>query len=106
MFSDTVECPYCNHDNDMADGTVDLPRDNRFDHECRNCGEEFEVFVEFIPTYSSGKIENVKCGRCEEEKRDIVSKGTIFPFPKSLEEHTVCRPCYRQAMAEEYAKQS
>ncbi|MGX1266726.1 transcription elongation factor Elf1 [Rossellomorea marisflavi] len=105
MINDTVECPYCEHENDMSDGTVDLPDDNRFDHECARCGGEFEVFVEFFPTYSGGKIEYVKCERCKEKSRDIVSKGTIFPFPDSLEERTICRLCYRQAMAKEYAKQ-
>lgn len=39
MYYDTVECPYCGHENDMSDGCVDLPEDNKFDHECEKCGE-------------------------------------------------------------------
>jgi ribosomal protein L37E len=102
MFDDTVECPYCKHENDMSDGTVDLPDDNKFDHECENCGEEFEVFVEFYPSYSSGKIEHVKCEKCGEETRDIVYKGRIFPYPENIKETTVCRPCFHKAMVEQY----
>ena len=56
MFFDTVECPYCKYENDMSDGCVDLLDDNKFDHECENCGEEFEVEVEFEPIYSANKI--------------------------------------------------
>lgn len=103
MF-DTVECPYCEHENDMSDGLTDLPSDNKFDHECTKCGEEFEVFVEFEPSYSSGKIEYVKCEKCGEEKRDIVHKGKTFPYPESLEETTVCRLCFHKALREEYSK--
>ena len=102
MFDDTVECPYCEHENDMSDGTVDLPSDNKFDHECESCGKEFEVFVEFYPSYSGGKIDYVKCKKCGEETRDIVHKGKIFPYPENLKEKTVCRPCFHKAMIEEY----
>lgn len=93
---DTVECPYCNHENDMSEGTVDLPSDNRFDHECTNteCGREFEVFVEFTPSYSSGKINDIECEKCAMKTRDIRTRGRTFPYPESLEEDNVCGNCY------------
>lgn len=55
MF-DTVECPYCEHGNDMSEGTIDLPSDDLFDHECENCERNFEVFVEFNPSYITIKL--------------------------------------------------
>lgn len=104
MFSDTVECPYCEHENDMSDGTVDLPSDNKFDHECESCEREFEVYVEFSPSYSSAKIEYINCEKCGNESRDIVRKGRIFPYPKDIVEIMICRPCYHKAMHEELSK--
>jgi formylmethanofuran dehydrogenase subunit E len=94
MMNDTVECPYCEHENDMSDGTVDLPSDNKFDHECSKCGEQFEVEVEFEPSYWASKIVYVSCEKCGQETRDPATQGTIFPWPKSIKEKVVCRPCF------------
>ncbi|UFU00348.1 hypothetical protein KO561_05205 [Radiobacillus kanasensis] len=94
MYLDTVECPYCGHENDMSDGTIDLPDDNKFDHECENCEREFEVFVEFEPSYNSGKIEYVKCEKCGEDTREPAKRGKIFPFPKSLDGNVYCMSCF------------
>lgn len=102
MFDDTVECPYCSHENDMSEGTVDLPDDNKFDHECSNCGREFEVEVEFYPTYRSGKIEHVECEKCGNETREPANRGKTFPFPKSLQEDVVCKPCFLLGHQEDF----
>jgi len=100
-MNDTVECPYCQHENDMSEGTVDLPSDNKFDHECENCEQEFEVEVEFYPSYSSGKIEYVPCEKCGDETRDSLKRGRVFPYPKNIKENVVCRPCFYKAIREE-----
>lgn len=67
MF-DTVECPYCERENDMSEGTVDLQSDNKF-----------EVFVEFNPVYSACKIDYVDCKECGRKTRDPCEKGRIHP---------------------------
>lgn len=100
----SVECPYCLCENDMSDGLTDLPNDNKFDHECEKCEQEFEVFVKFEPSYSSAKIEYVKCEKCSEESRDIYYKGNIYPYPENLSETTICRLCYLKAMSEQHSK--
>ncbi|SET76521.1 hypothetical protein SAMN05216389_12610 [Oceanobacillus limi] len=100
-MNETVECPYCEYENDMSERTVDLPDDHKFDHECDSCEEEFEVFVEFEPSYSAGKIEYGNCQKCGTETRDICEKGRIFPYPKHLKETKICRPCFYKAYAEE-----
>lgn len=106
----SVECPYCKHENDMSDGTVDLPSDNKFDSECENCEREFEVFVEFSPDYSASKIEYVNCEKCERETREPAKRGKIFPFPESLNGDTFCMSCFFKGHYEdhmkEYAEQS
>ncbi|CDQ41483.1 hypothetical protein [Virgibacillus salexigens] len=104
MF-DTVECPYCDHDNDMSDGLVDLPSDNKFDHECVNCGEEFEIEVEFEPSYSSSKIEYVNCQKCRRETRDPAKKGRTFPWPKQIEETELCISCFLIELEKQYSKE-
>ena len=101
MFN-TVECPYCGHDNDMSDGLVDLPSDNRFDHECENCEQEFEVYVEFQPIYSGIKIECVDCQQCGDKTRDPYEKGRVFPFPEHLKSKILCKKCYLKGMDEHY----
>src|SRR5690625_4978019 len=98
MF-ETVECPYCEHENDMSEGLIDLPSDNKFDHECENCEREFEVEVEFEPIYSGTKIEYVNCELCGTETREPAKRGRIFPFPKHVEEDILCRPCFYKNMA-------
>ena len=93
-MSDTVECPYCGHDNDMSDGCTDLGSDNRFDTECEECEKEFEVEVEFDPIYSAGKIEYAECGICGKSERDIVKKGKRYPYPTNIKATKICNSCY------------
>lgn len=63
------ECPK------RSEGTVELPSDNKLDHECSNCKSEFEVFVEFTPSYSSSEINYVKCEKCRKETRDPADRS-------------------------------
>ena len=100
MFDDTVECPYCKHENDMSEGTVDLPSDNKFDHECDSCGEEFEVEIEFYPSYGASKIVYETCDGCSKSVRDSYRRGRVFPFPKNLEGDIYCRTCFYKAHLE------
>lgn len=102
---DTVECPYCGHVNDMSDGLVDLPSDNRFDHQCESCERDFEVHVEFEPNYSSGRIDYVDCEKCGKTTRDICKKGRIFPYPEHYTESEVCEPCFLKGMAEQFDRE-
>ncbi|MMZ66439.1 hypothetical protein D1872_289380 [compost metagenome] len=101
---DTVDCPYCGHENDMSDALTDgLSSDNTFDHECSNCEKEFEVYVEFDPSFSASKIEYTNCDNCGDKTRDIREKGRIFPFPKALEGKRVCKSCFYKALTAEYS---
>lgn len=103
-MSDSVECPYCQFENDMSDGLTDLPNNNRFDHECENeaCGREFEVLVEFEPTYHSEPIEYVDCEKCGKSTRDIHERGRTYPFPESLAENKVCYTCFIEGHNKDY----
>jgi len=104
MF-DTVECPYCEHENDMSNALCDgLSSDNTLDWTCRGCEEEFEVHVEFEPSYSASKIVYVNCEKCGTETRDPAKRGCIFPWPQFIEQNILCRPCYRKSHQEEYDK--
>lgn len=96
MYNDKVECPYCEHENDMSDGTVDLSSDNKFDQECEMCEREFEVFVEFEPSYSASEIVYIDCGNCGKETRDQYKQGRVFPFPESLKGKEVCETCWKE----------
>lgn len=101
MCFDIVECPYCGHENDMSDGCVDLPSDNKFDHECEKCEEEFEVEVEFEPTYSASKIVYTECECCKTKARDIYRKGYVHPYPKNIKETKLCRSCWLKFVRKE-----
>lgn len=97
---DTVECPYCGYDNDMSDALCDgLSSDNTFDHECESCEEEFEVYVEFDPSYSASKIIYTKCDVCGEDSREVVYKGIIYPWTQQLHDKTVCRSCFHKSLS-------
>lgn len=98
---DTVNCPYCGYANNMTDGLVDLPDSHEFDHECENCGEEFEVLVEFTPTYSANKIVYKKCELCGKVTRDYYTKGKAFPFPKKYN-NSLCNVCFFNELAKEW----
>lgn len=102
MNWNTVECPYCEHENDMSDGLTDLPSDHKFDTECEKCEKEFEVEVEFSPGYSGFKIEYENCDLCNASVRDINIKGKIFPFPKNTKAEKLCEPCFRKSLQEQY----
>lgn len=78
---DTVECPYCGCENDMSDALSDgLSDDNKLDWECQGCEKEFEVTVEFEPTYSADKIVYHKCDECGTKTRDIYKEGRVSHF--------------------------
>jgi hypothetical protein len=99
---DELECPYCGKNNDMSDALCDgLSDDNKFDKECEHCGEEFEVYVEFDPTYSASKIVYEDCDKCYKSVRDINKKGRTFPFPTLGNRQKLCHECYCKLMFRE-----
>jgi hypothetical protein len=101
-MSDTVDCPYCEYENDMSDALCDgLSNDSKIDWDCQNCGEIFEVYVEFEPTYYSSKIERINCEICGEETRDIYEKGRVVPYPENIKEKRICHECFTKALCKE-----
>lgn len=99
---DTVECPYCNHENDMTNALDDgLDKDNTLDWECEECEKEFKVFVEFNPVYSASRIDYEKCEECGKLTRDIKRNGSICPFPKKLKGKKICPECWSTGMIRE-----
>ncbi|NFO98297.1 hypothetical protein FDC62_08785 [Clostridium botulinum] len=108
IYSDTVECPYCGYKNNMTDALCDgLCDDNTLDWECENenCGKEFEIYVEFEPTYNAKKIEYVKCDSCGSTVRDGEASiyGRTNPFPKRFKAEglKLCHSCYCREMVKE-----
>ena len=97
----TVECPYCEYENDMSDALCYL-EDNTLDWECRSCGEEFEVLVEFEPTYSASKIVYDDCDCCGKSTRDAYIKGRTYPFPNDFKK--LCHLCYCIEISKEMGK--
>lgn len=85
---DTVNCPYCNAENDMSDALCDgLNSDNKFDWECQECEKEFEVYVESEPSFTASKIKYIKCDRCVRKAlENIVNQDHVFHFLKHLKE--------------------
>jgi transposase-like protein len=103
MYDDTVDCPYCGYENDMLDALCDgLSDDNKLDWTCQNCEEEFEVKVEFNPSYSASKIIYEKCDECGKETRDIYHDKRIFPFPEKLKGKRLCYQCWLKGVTEEF----
>lgn len=102
MYDDTVECPYCEHENDMTDALADLADENIFDTECESCEEEFEVEVEFIPSYSSNKIILKTCEECGTEDRNYKERRKVFPFPKSSNKNVLCYECFIKFLGKDY----
>lgn len=100
----TVECPCCGAENDMTDVLSDgLSSNNTTDWECEECGEEFEIQVEFEPSFSASKIEYEACDNCGKDTRDVYRKGRVFPFPEKLEAQgsKFCHSCWSKAASEE-----
>ena len=91
----TVKCPYCGHKNEMRD----YFESNEFDHTCWECGEEFEVYVEYEPSLSASKIEYDLCPICGELKRDVTLK-----IPYVSEHKEICGECYRKLSYEKFIK--
>ena len=91
----TVKCPYCGHKNEMRD----YFESNEFDHTCWECGEEFEVYVEYEPNFSASKIEYDLCPICGETKRDVTLK-----IPYVSEHKEICEECYRKLSYEKFMK--
>lgn len=89
-----VECPYCKHEKNMDDCFQDLDSNNMVDVECSNCDEEFEVYVEFEPTFSANKIIYDECECCGKEVRDIKKRGIVYPYPKNIKENMLCDNCW------------
>ncbi|ODA08223.1 hypothetical protein [Paenibacillus polymyxa] len=73
-----------------------LSSDNKLDWECSGCEEEFEVTVEFEPSYSAEKIVYHSCDMCDAKTRDIYEEERVFPFPKSLTGKKLCHRCWSE----------
>ena len=82
-----VKCPYCGHKNEMGD----YFESNEFDHTCWECGEEFEVYVEYEPSLSASKIEYILCPICGEIKRTEYHRYN-YNFPCSHSFRVRCSP--------------
>ena len=100
-MSNTSICPYCEYENDMTDALCDLGNDNTFDWECQSCGKDFEVEVEFEPSYLTGKIEYEHCDVCGKYVRNVYREGRVFPFPKKYKGKKLCHECFYKALGEE-----
>lgn len=92
----TVECPYCEHENEVDDYLTDL-RDNKFDCECDSCEKEFEVEVEWEPSFSASEIIFEDCQACGKATRDPYKKGRVYPYPEFLKHEVLCQKCWREA---------
>jgi transcription elongation factor Elf1 len=97
----TCECPYCGHENDMTDALSDLSSDNTLDWECRECEEEFQVYVEFDPIYNASKIIYKDCEICGDHTRYFYEEGSISPFPKKHKGKVICKKCWTKGVFEE-----
>jgi|GEM_PF-1744235 len=97
-------CPYCGYENKIDDYEGDS-----FDHECFNCGEEFEVEVEYEPTFSANKIEYIKCDECGREERssNMSYENSTFPYPQKYKENNskLCHDCYVKGVFEDIEKE-
>ena len=94
-MSNKVECPYCNYENDLTDiFDGGLPDDNTIDWECQECEREFEIYVEFNPTFSADEIVYEKCEICGKNVRNIYKKGSVYPYPENIKETQICEQCY------------
>ncbi|MHA7963554.1 hypothetical protein ACX93W_05355 [Paenibacillus sp. CAU 1782] len=99
-MSSTVECPYCEHENEVGDYLYDAV-DNKFDFECESCEKEFEVEVEYEPTFSAGEIIWVSCQSCGTETREPYKRGRVYPFPKNAKD-CLCEKCWKEGIAKEW----
>ena len=101
MWGNKVECPYCEHENNITDALQDLNSDNMTDWECSNCEEEFELQAEFDPTWSASKIEYVECGNCGDVSRNFKRQGLVFPYPENSKANVLCESCWRGGVLED-----
>ncbi|KYG89029.1 hypothetical protein A0U40_13460 [[Bacillus] sp. KCTC 13219] len=100
MSSDKVKCPYCEYENDVTGALSDLNSDNTTDWECENCEGEFELQVEFEPSWSASKIVYAECENCGDVSRDFKRRGQVFPYPIT-EANVLCESCWRRSVLQD-----
>ena len=91
-MSDKVDCPYCECENEISDL---LELGTEFDYECQECGEEFEVSVEYDPSLSAQKIKYVRCDKCKKDVRHVTSFSS---YPDNLKGMKICDACIRKEL--------
>ncbi|RXZ84601.1 hypothetical protein EBB07_00875 [Paenibacillaceae bacterium] len=99
-MSKEVECPYCEHENDLTEYLTDV-RGDEFDHECESCEREFEIHVAYEPSLCSSEIVYENCQSCGDKTREPYKKGKVFPYPKHVEHDVICKSCWLKAYREE-----
>ena len=57
---DTIDCPWCDHEHQPTG----CHETDDGEWECENCGETFDVLIEYDPMYSTSKSE------CEDRKHN------------------------------------
>lgn len=90
-----VDCPICGVENEICD-LWELGIE--FDHECQECGEEFEVSVEYEPSLSAQKIKWVKCDKCKKDVRSATRTALFNSCPVHLEGLSICDECIRSEL--------
>lgn len=53
---ETIDCPYCGQEHDPTG----CHETDSGENECKNCKKTFEVLIEYEPTYSTSKIEDIE----------------------------------------------
>jgi DNA-directed RNA polymerase subunit RPC12/RpoP len=96
-MSENVECPHCGQF-----VATEHDGETEYDQECSKCGEEFEVTVEFDPTYYSSIILYHNCLECGKKYR-YQGYGSLLEKYKHLPRHEqyVCQDCNSKILAEE-----
>lgn len=83
---DTVECPFCEEENEINDEVADCGNNDSFDKECVGCEREFEVSIEVELHFHGSVIEYETCEECDK----LVRHFNTF---MSTREKLLCYPC-------------
>lgn len=87
----TVECPYCEYENE-----IDCIESDSGDEQCSNCEKEFEVIVENNPELIGTEIIEKTCDKCNKNVRTFNERGKCFPYPKNENYKVLCGYCYAE----------
>lgn len=95
-----TDCPYCE-----SQIEINYIETDSWNEECSECGENFEIYIEYDPILHSRKYNMQKCIICENKFDKTWSSQQPMPKPYHGKDN-ICNNCFQKLVIKSLSTES